>query len=58
MFFCAATRAAEPVTLDNFVAPTANPADEPLTAAFSLDRAAEFLDSAALDWQKGVSALK
>ncbi|MBL8829641.1 MAG: squalene--hopene cyclase [Planctomycetaceae bacterium] len=44
--------AAEPVTLDNLIAPEANRADEPLAEAFSLDRAAHFLDSAALDWQQ------
>jgi squalene-hopene/tetraprenyl-beta-curcumene cyclase len=44
-------RAAEPVTLENLVSPAANTPDEPL-AAFSLERAAHFLDSAALDWQK------
>jgi squalene-hopene/tetraprenyl-beta-curcumene cyclase len=41
----------EPVTLENVVAPTANSPDEPL-AEFSLERAAHFLDSASLDWQK------
>jgi squalene-hopene/tetraprenyl-beta-curcumene cyclase len=44
--------AAEPVTLENFVAPTANTPDEPLAQAYSLERATQFLDSAALDWQK------
>ncbi len=44
--------AAEPITIDNYAAPTANSADEPLAAAFSLERATQFLDSAALDWQK------
>jgi squalene-hopene/tetraprenyl-beta-curcumene cyclase len=43
--------AAEPVTLDNVVAPGPNAAEEPL-GLFSLDKAADFLDSAALDWQK------
>jgi hypothetical protein len=40
------------VTLENFVAPRPNRADEPLAKQFSLARAAEFMDSAALDWQK------
>ncbi|HVW36190.1 MAG TPA: prenyltransferase/squalene oxidase repeat-containing protein [Pirellulales bacterium] len=39
-------------TLENFVAPTPNAADEPLAKQFSLVRAVEFMDSAALDWQK------
>ncbi|MES1213466.1 MAG: squalene--hopene cyclase [Singulisphaera sp.] len=45
-------RAAEPVTLETYVAPTVNTPDEPLAPAFSLDRATQFLDAAALDWQK------
>lgn len=49
--------AAEPVTLDNVVAPSANAADEPLAAEFSLDSAVHFLDSAALDWQKSRNCL-
>ncbi len=49
--YVATLPAAEPVTLETFVAPTANSADEPL-GAYSLDRALDFLDSAALDWQK------
>ncbi|HXT58985.1 MAG TPA: prenyltransferase/squalene oxidase repeat-containing protein [Pirellulales bacterium] len=40
------------VTLENFVAPQPNRADEPLAKAFSLKRAVDFMDSAALDWQK------
>ncbi len=47
-----AARGAEPVTLANLVAPAANDVDEPLAAAFSLDNATRFLDSAALNWQK------
>ncbi|MFN0198102.1 MAG: squalene--hopene cyclase [Planctomycetaceae bacterium] len=44
--------AAEPVTLENLVAPEANQKDEPLADAFSMEKALNFLDSAALDWQK------
>ena len=44
--------AAEPVTLDNVVAPEPNRADEPFAKKFSMDQALHFLDSAALDWQK------
>lgn len=44
--------AAEPVTLDNLVAPAPNRADEPLAHKFSLPQAVHFLDSAALDWQQ------
>ncbi|HUY91653.1 MAG TPA: prenyltransferase/squalene oxidase repeat-containing protein [Pirellulales bacterium] len=60
-FFAATSRADEPaapknepaaVTLENFVAPGPNTADEPLAKQFSLARAVEFMDSAALDWQK------
>lgn len=40
------------VTLENVVAPAANSADEPLAQEFSLAKAAHFLDSAALTWQK------
>ncbi len=43
---------AEPVTLENVVDPGANSADEPMAVKFSLDRAYNFLDSAALTWQK------
>jgi squalene-hopene/tetraprenyl-beta-curcumene cyclase len=60
--FCSVVQAAEPaasaksepsaVTLENFVAPSPNAADEPLAKQFSLARAVEFMDSAALDWQK------
>lgn len=45
-------RAADPVTLANFVSPQPNKTDEPLAEKFSLAQAANFLDSAALDWQK------
>lgn len=44
--------AVEPVTLDNVAAPQANDPDEPISAEFSIDRAAHFLDSASLQWQK------
>lgn len=44
--------AAEPVTLENVVPPTANTPDEPLADAYSLEKAVHFLDSAALDWTK------
>ena len=42
--------AAEPVTLENYEAPTANVKDEPLAQEFSLEKAAHFLDSASLEW--------
>ena len=45
------SQAAEPVTIDNYEAPTANVKDEPLAAEFSLDNAVRFLDSASLEWQ-------
>jgi squalene-hopene/tetraprenyl-beta-curcumene cyclase len=48
----AALEAAEPVTLENVEAPDSNSADEPLAEKFSLDRAAHFLDSASLEWQR------
>jgi squalene-hopene/tetraprenyl-beta-curcumene cyclase len=44
--------AAEPVTLENLVPPEPNRADEPLAQSFSMQRAADFLDSASLDWQQ------
>ncbi len=47
-----AASGAEPVTLENVVAPAANQADEPIAMQFSLERAAHFLDSASLQWQK------
>ncbi|MFO0918607.1 MAG: prenyltransferase/squalene oxidase repeat-containing protein [Planctomycetaceae bacterium] len=40
----------EPVTIDNYEAPTANSKDEPLAAEFSLEQAGRFLDSASLEW--------
>src|SRR5262245_6276727 len=48
----ASLQAAEPVTLDNLVAPEPNSADEPFAEEFSLGKAADFLDSASLDWQQ------
>lgn len=44
--------AAEPVTLENVTPPEANRSDEALADSYSLEKAANFLDSAALDWQK------
>jgi squalene-hopene/tetraprenyl-beta-curcumene cyclase len=44
--------AAEPVTRENLVPPTANDKNEAIAAQFSLAKAADFLDSAALDWQQ------
>lgn len=43
---------AEPLTIQNVVAPSANRADEPLAKKFSIDRAGRFLDAASLHWQK------
>jgi squalene-hopene/tetraprenyl-beta-curcumene cyclase len=43
---------AEPVTTENFSAPALNQPEEPLAVDFSLDKAAEFLDSASLQWQE------
>ena len=61
-FLGAIVQAAEPagaaksesaeVTPENFVAPGPNVADEPLAQQFSMTRAVEFMDSAALDWLK------
>lgn len=47
-----ASREVEPVTLENVVEPAANSPDEPLAAAFSLNQAVHFVDSAAVAWQK------
>jgi len=50
-----AGRAAEPlaaVTAENVVEPAANVIDEPLAAAYSLEQGKQFLDAAALTWQK------
>src|SRR4051812_38762049 len=46
-----ALTAAEPVTIDNYEAPTPNVKDEPLAQEFSLEKAVRFLDSASLEWQ-------
>ena len=43
---------AEPITLENVVAPAANKQDEAFAKAFSLERTTEFLDAASLQWQK------
>lgn len=40
------------VTLENVVSPGANSTDEPVANELSLQKAAHFLDSAALTWQK------
>lgn len=42
----------ELATLENVLDPGPNQLDEPVAKTFSLDRAAHFLDSAALQWQK------
>ena len=44
--------ASEGITLENVVPPGPNRADEPLAEKFSMKRAVQFLDSAALSWQK------
>ena len=44
--------AADEITLENVVAPGANRSDEPIAKEASLEKAAHFLDSAALTWQK------
>lgn len=49
---CVVVSGAEPVTLENVVAPAANQPDEPLAKGFSLARTTEFLDAASLQWQK------
>ena len=43
-------RADEPFTLKNYKAPAATRKDEPLARSFSLAKAAQFLDAAALEW--------
>ncbi len=43
---------AEPVTLATVVAPSPNRPDEKIAKVFSVEQAAHFLDSAALQWQK------
>ncbi|MGI9430031.1 MAG: hypothetical protein ACR2NM_15330, partial [Bythopirellula sp.] len=44
--------AVESAPLENVVPPPAISADEPLADAFSLQRAVDYLDNAALDWQQ------
>ena len=44
--------ASDDVTLENVAAPSANKADEAISKDASLEKAAHFLDSAALTWQK------
>ena len=44
--------AAEVVTLENVTDPGENRRDEPISQAYSWDKAVTFLDSAALSWQK------
>lgn len=48
----AATDELAAVTLENVVDPGPNEKDEPIAEEFSLERAAHFLDSASLTWQK------
>jgi squalene-hopene/tetraprenyl-beta-curcumene cyclase len=45
-------QSAEEVTLETVSSPAPNRADEPIREALSLEQAAHFLDSAALDWQQ------
>jgi len=54
MILLAAARyvSAEPITLETVELPAEITADEPFIKAFSLERAAHSLDTAALDWQK------
>lgn len=42
----------EPISLKNFTPPADNRKDEPLAGAFALEKAARFIDSAALHWTK------
>lgn len=51
MCWAGALAAAEPVTIDNYEAPTPNLKDEPLAKEFSLEKALHFLDSASMEWQ-------
>ncbi len=48
---CTHGAAGENITSQNVVDPGANQSDEPLAAEFSLAKAADFLDSASLQWQ-------
>ena len=45
-------RADDPVSFKNFKAPAENKPDEPRAAKFSLEKAGQFIDSAALAWTK------
>jgi squalene-hopene/tetraprenyl-beta-curcumene cyclase len=47
---CATCAAEEPVTPENYVAPSKNSKDEPLASEFSPDNAARFLDAASINW--------
>ncbi|MFH1922075.1 MAG: hypothetical protein ABIP48_19590 [Planctomycetota bacterium] len=47
-----AASVAEPVTLENVVDPGPNQPGEPVAEEFSLEKAAHFLDSVSLRWQK------
>ena len=49
---CINSFSAEVVTLENVTDPGENRRDEPLSKAYSWDKAVTFLDSAALSWQK------
>lgn len=51
-FYCPAALADDAVTLENVVDPGPNQADEAVAEELSLAKAAVFLDSAALTWQK------
>ncbi len=50
LFLAAHARADEPLTLKNYQAPADNKKDEPLAKQFSLAKATNFLDAAALHW--------
>ena len=54
LFSCIANAASgdDQISLENVVAPSANKADEPIAETASLEKAAQFLDAAALTWQK------
>lgn len=49
--FSTSADGAEPVTIENYEAPTANVKDEPIAQEFSLENAVRFLDCASLEWQ-------
>src|SRR4029077_4706604 len=52
LILSASVSAGEPLTLANVPAPSPLVADEPMARKFSLERAAQSLDAAALHWQK------